>query len=401
MPLLMNGKTRRIVAPGLNEKGVFMDSNFDGTNMEQWEHAEHSPFDGGNEFSYPNEYTAVGEDYDPEIEAELAFLEIEEAKQRAAQAEKAGLAEEGNSTEVQDREADIQVYEEVGFMSTVETEECAITIGAFPIPREEEEARRIAEQKAEEARCIAEQEAEEARRKAEHEASEAKRKAEWEAKQRAKKEAEEQEMARLNSMSDEEVMAASMQRIGKDTERVTRRNMKECVSEYVQTMCIEDTGFARLAMHPKKSIIHCFQYINRKAREYLEQELKDEGVKMERSQVYGGDIPDDLCYKWAEDYFRDPNAQEDKPEKEEKFEPKPYHSISPSKNSVKKKNKKAQKTQQDKKEAAKKSEEKKTVQNDVEKQAQKEAAGGTQENLMGQMSLMDYIMTGDSERKAS
>jgi len=30
-------------------------------------------------------------------------------------------------------------------------------------------------------------------------------------------------------------------------------------------LCMEDTAFARLTMHPKKNMIRCFQYINRKA----------------------------------------------------------------------------------------------------------------------------------------
>lgn len=38
---------------------------------------------------------------------------------------------------------------------------------------------------------------------------------------------------------------------------------------------------------------------------------------------YGCDVPDDMCYLWAEEYFMDMDAEEDK-EKEEKFVPKPY-----------------------------------------------------------------------------
>ena len=38
-----------------------------------------------------------------------------------------------------------------------------------------------------------------------------------------------------------------------------------CVSEHIQMLCMEDTAFARLTMHPKKNMIRCFQYINRKA----------------------------------------------------------------------------------------------------------------------------------------
>lgn len=160
------------------------------------------------------------------------------------------------------------------------------------------------------------------KKRAEHEAAEARRKAEWEARQQAKKEAEQAQLARMSSLSDEEVTAEAMKRVGTDTERLTRRNMKECVSEYIQTLCLEDPAFARLTMHPRKTMIHCFHYINRKAREFVEQEMKDNDIKPENG-VYGSDVPDGLCYQWAEEYFRDPDAKEDRQE-EEKFVPKAY-----------------------------------------------------------------------------
>lgn len=125
-------------------------------------------------------------------------------------------------------------------------------------------------------------------------------------------------------MSDDEVMAASMKRVSTDTEKLTRRNMKECVAEYIQTMCIEDPAFARKTMHPRKSMIRCFQYISRKAWDYIQDELKANGIQPGPGQQgYGSDIPDDLCYQWAVDYFNDPDAKEDH-EEEEKFVPKPY-----------------------------------------------------------------------------
>ncbi len=160
------------------------------------------------------------------------------------------------------------------------------------------------------------------KKRAEHEASEARRKAQWEARQQAKKEAEQAQLAKISALSDEEVAAEAMKRVGIDTERLTRRNMKECVSEYIQTLCLEDPAFARLTMHPRKTMIHCFHYINRKAREFVEQEMKDNDIKPENG-VYGSDVPDDLCYQWAEEYFRNPNAKEDE-EKEEKFVPRAY-----------------------------------------------------------------------------
>ena len=134
------------------------------------------------------------------------------------------------------------------------------------------------------------EDAEEARKKAEFDAAEAKRKAEWEAKQAQKKLREQQELDRLAAMSDDDVMQVSMNRVSQDTERLTRRNMKLCVMEDVQTECLADPAFARLVMNPKKKMLNCFHYINRKAREY----------------------------------FRDADAKEDA-EPEEKFVPKTYN----------------------------------------------------------------------------
>lgn len=164
---------------------------------------------------------------------------------------------------------------------------------------------------------------EEAARKA-HEMAEAKRKAEWEEKQAAKKAAEQEQLQRLASMSDDEVMAASTQRVGADTEKITRRNMKDCVTEVIQTKCLDDPAFARLVMHPKKNMLHCFKYITRKAWEYVQDELKVDGITPgQREQGYGCDVPDYLCYQWAVDYFNDADAEEDK-EKAEEFVPQPY-----------------------------------------------------------------------------
>ena len=76
-------------------------------------------------------------------------------------------------------------------------------------------------------------------------------------------------------------------------------------------------------MHPRKSMAHCLQFINRKAREYLLAEMKDNGMEPQPNGIYGGDVPEDTCYDWAEEYFRDANAEEDEI-KEKPFVPKPY-----------------------------------------------------------------------------
>ena len=149
----------------------------------------------------------------------------------------------------------------------------------------------------------------------------ARRKAEFDAKQAEKKAARQAALDRIAAMNRADLLAASVERVAADTERLTRRNMKEAVAEHIQAKCREDAAFATLVMDPAKSMVNCFQYINRKAQEYAEQEMKDNGIQ--RTGVYGLDVPDGLCFQWAEDYFKDENAKEDHNE-DEKFVPKPY-----------------------------------------------------------------------------
>ncbi len=160
-----------------------------------------------------------------------------------------------------------------------------------------------------------------AKRKA-HEEAEARRKAEFDAKQAAKKQAEAEALRRLEAMSDEEATAAAKKRVAEDTELLTRRNMKDCVAHFIAARCEAHPAFARLALQPGKSMVNCFRYINRKAREFAEKEMEDNGQEPEDG-VYGLDIPDSLCYRWAVAYFEDPDAPEDRKD-EEKFIPRPY-----------------------------------------------------------------------------
>lgn len=162
------------------------------------------------------------------------------------------------------------------------------------------------------------------KKRAEHEAAEARRKAEWEAKEKEKQAKRQAQLDRIKAMNDEELTAESMKRVSADTEKLTRRNMKECVSEYIQTACLEDVEFAKQVMLPQKNMVRCFQYINRKAYEYIQDEIKAAGIQPGRdTPCYTSDIPDDICYHWAEEYFRTMDVKEDK-EDEEEFVPRPY-----------------------------------------------------------------------------
>lgn len=153
-----------------------------------------------------------------------------------------------------------------------------------------------------------------------HEAAEAKRKAEFDAKQAEKRAAEQAALDKLAAMSDDDAIKASMRHISDATEKITRRNMKEQVAEHIQALCRRDATFARRTMLPGKSMILCFQYITRKAYEYVQDEMKANDIKPGPGQEsYGCDVPDGLCFQWAQDYFDAPVEKD-----EEKFVPKPY-----------------------------------------------------------------------------
>ena len=101
--------------------------------------------------------------------------------------------------------------------------------------------------------------AEDEKRRA-HEEAEAKRKAEWEQKQREKAEAEQAAWENAVAMGDDEVMMASMKRVGDDAERLTRRNMKQCVTEHIQTKCLSEPEFARQVI--RHHIFHIIAFLN-------------------------------------------------------------------------------------------------------------------------------------------
>lgn len=90
-------------------------------------------------------------------------------------------------------------------------------------------------------------------------------------------------------MSDEDVVSASTKRISADVERITRRNMEECVSDHIQSLCRKDPAFARLTMHQHKSMINCFKYINRMAKDFILQEMEENGIQKD-----SGGYPEDV-----------------------------------------------------------------------------------------------------------
>ena len=103
--------------------------------------------------------------------------------------------------------------------------------------------------------------------------------------------------------------------------------------------------------------------------------MKAAGIQPGRdTPCYSSDIPDDLCYHWAEEYFRNMDVKEDK-EEEEKFVPKPYAG-------------KTTTSSKGKKTGAKKSPAKKPAEKKAEK---KEPADNGQMSFMEQLSLESML----------
>ena len=158
--------------------------------------------------------------------------------------------------ELQNNEAAVSnAFMEDDDMDMPQTVPAEPTTGSFPPDTELAPATAVSEPSA-----VSDTQSEDEARRA-HEAAEAKRKAEWDAKQAEKRRAEQAALEKLDAMGPDELLKAAAKRVSADTEKLTRRNMKESVAEFIQTKCIDDLGFARLTMHPRKSMIHCFQYI--------------------------------------------------------------------------------------------------------------------------------------------
>ena len=163
----------------------------------------------------------------------------------------------------------------------------------------------------------------EAERKKAFEEEEAKRKAEFDAK-KAKHDEEIQIEWEINTMmTTEDLIEAAKNNIKTGVERITQRNMKESVAAYIIELSQKSEELSRNILHPQKSITNCYKYINRKARGYLEKQMKLTGEKPDKNGVIGIDIPDNLCYQWAEEYYSSIKIDEDH-EDEEKFVPRTY-----------------------------------------------------------------------------
>lgn len=116
----------------------------------------------------------------------------------------------------------------------------------------------------------------------------------------------------LETLSPDAQIKNAIEKISDASEKITRRNMKIQVSEFIKVRCHSNPNFAALILNPKKNLVNCFKYINRMAMEWIKEDAKARGEEL-HGQI-GGDVPDDIVFDWSIEYFQ----KIDLPEDEEK-----------------------------------------------------------------------------------
>lgn len=90
--------------------------------------------------------------------------------------------------------------------------------------------------------------------------------------------------------------------------------MTEQVQAYLDKHASEDAVFAEKMRNPRKSIKNCIKFIAQKAQEYMEKHKEE--YEMDRG--FGGDIPDEICFGWANHYYDESGLEIDMTEEERK-----------------------------------------------------------------------------------
>ena len=87
----------------------------------------------------------------------------------------------------------------------------------------------------------------------------------------------------------------------RQSERLTVKTMADYVLEHIVLCCENDAVFAEKINKPEKSFMDCIKYIKDKALEWLKEQQKME--LNEYVKGVGGDVPNEICYQWAVDYY--------------------------------------------------------------------------------------------------
>jgi len=84
-------------------------------------------------------------------------------------------------------------------------------------------------------------------------------------------------------------------------ETLTLRTMADYVKDYISAYCEKDTDFSAKVNDPAKNFMDCIKYIKDHALKWLQEQQKME--LGDYCNGVGGDVPNDVCYNWALDYY--------------------------------------------------------------------------------------------------
>jgi len=112
------------------------------------------------------------------------------------------------------------------------------------------------------------------------------------------------------------VIDQAKQALQRQSERLTVKTMADYVLEHILSCCENDAVFAEKVSQPDKSFMDCIKYIKDWALEWLKEQQKLESSECANPTTVCGDVPNEICYKWAVDYYNSVPAP--------KPAPKPY-----------------------------------------------------------------------------
>jgi len=116
------------------------------------------------------------------------------------------------------------------------------------------------------------------------------------------------------------VIDQAKQVLQRQSERLTVKTMADYVLEHILSCCENDAVLAEKVSQPDKSFMDCIKYIKDRALDWLKEQQKIESSECVNPTIVCGDVPNEICYKWAVDYYNSVPA------------PKPYVPASKAKN---------------------------------------------------------------------
>lgn len=98
--------------------------------------------------------------------------------------------------------------------------------------------------------------------------------------------------------------------LSSQADRFLMRTMADSIKDYLSEYCDGHPEFAEKVSDPAKNFTGCIKRINREALKWLQEQPNTD---MEGLAGVCGDVPNDICYGWAVDYYNSVPEPKPKP----------------------------------------------------------------------------------------